>query len=112
MRLDVYVVDVQPTAALKEYTQRRLWLGLQEHARRILCAGVWLTECAGEHEEDGSRFVCRIDVWLRRIGHLTVRHVETNPFVAVDLAVARMRHKVWRRVRRALRATAPAGAVY
>jgi hypothetical protein len=111
MRLDVHVVDdVQPTAALQEYTQSRLWLGLQGHAHRILCAGVWLTNCAAGHEEDGPRFVCRIDVWLRRIGHVTVRHVETNPFVAVDLAVARMRHKVSRRVRRTLRTTASAGA--
>jgi hypothetical protein len=112
MRLDVHVVDVQPTATLKEYTQRRLWLGLQENAHRILCAGLWLSECAGGQQEDGPRFVCRIDVWLRRIGHVTVRHVESNPFVAVELAVARMRHKVSGRVRRALRATARAGAAH
>ena len=110
MRLDVHVINVQPTAALKEYTQSRLWLGLQEHTRRILCAGVWLTERAGGLEEDGPRFVCRIDVWLRRIGHVTVRHIETNPFVAVDLAVARMRHNVARGVQRARRAAALTGA--
>ena len=102
MRLDVQVIDVQPAAALREYTQGRLWLGLRRFAPRILCAGVWLTECS-----DGSaappRFVCRIDVWLRQIGHVTVRHVESNPYVALDLAIARMRHKVSRRVRRDVR---------
>ena len=104
MRLDVHIVDVQPTVALKEYTQSRLWLGLRHHARRILCAGVWLTECPGSGEDEARRFVCRIDLWLRRIGPVTVRHVDDNPYIAVDLAVARMRHAVSRRVRRALRA--------
>jgi hypothetical protein len=109
MRLDVHVVDVQSSAPLTEYTQSRLWLGLQRHARRILCAGVWLTECAGAREDEAPRFACRIDLWLRRIGHVTVRHVEDNAYVAVDLAVARARRAVSRRVRRVRRARRAAG---
>ncbi len=109
MRLDVHVVDVQPTAALTEYTQSRLWLGLQHLSRRVVCAGVWLTERSSAGEDDARRFVCRIDLWLRRIGHVTVRHVDDNPYVAVDLAVARMRHAVSRRLGRAACAAGVAG---
>ena len=101
MRLDVHIVNVQPIAALKEYTQARLWLGLQPFAQWILGAGVWLTESPGESP---ARCACRIRLWLRRIGPVMVRQVEDNPYIAVDLAIARMRQKVARRVKRALRA--------
>jgi hypothetical protein len=37
-------------------------------------------------------------VWLRRLGLVTVRHADTNPFVAVDRAAARLRQAIARRI--------------
>jgi hypothetical protein len=37
-------------------------------------------------------------VWLRRLGLVTVRHTDPNPFVAVDRAAVRLRQAIARRI--------------
>jgi hypothetical protein len=85
-----------------------VWLAVQRTADRLSCVGVRFMRPDGESE--GGRVACQLDVWLRGVGLVAVRHVDSNPYLAVDCAAVRIEQAVIRRLREAgcHPATAPA----
>jgi hypothetical protein len=56
---------------------------------------------SGHDRAVDSRVICQLDVWLRGIGLVTVRHVEDNAYLAIDCAAVRIEQAVVRKLREA-----------
>jgi ribosome-associated translation inhibitor RaiA len=97
MRVEVFGNDYEVTDVLRTYAQSRVWLAVQHVADQVTWAGVRLMREEGS--EGGDRVVCQIDVWLRGIGLVTVRHVDVNPYVGVECAAVRLGQAITRRLR-------------
>jgi hypothetical protein len=74
-----------------------VWLAVQRAADRLSWVGVRFTREEGRG--GNPRIVCQLDVWLRDIGLVTVRHVDTNAYVGVDCAAVRVEQAVVRKLR-------------
>ena len=82
---------------LRAYAGSRVRLAVRRAAERVSWVAVrFLRET--ERSAD-PRVACQLDVWLRGIGLLTVRHVDVNPYVAVDCAAVRMEQALVRKLR-------------
>jgi hypothetical protein len=94
MRLDVFSNDFDVSLELRRYAEARVWPAA-DHV-----GGRWVgIRFIGLNGDDGSpRVACQVDVWLRRLGLVTVRHTDTNPFVAVDCAAIRLRQAIARKI--------------
>src|SRR4051812_2789239 len=92
------------TDVLRTYAEWRVWLAVQRASRELSWVGVRLMS---EHDQavDG-RIVCQLDVWLRGIGLVTVRHVDVDPYTAIDCAAVRLEQAVIRKLREAGRIAA------
>ena len=89
MRIETHGSNIVISPELEKHTERCIWLAAQRHRQRISWVGVQFTEHRGEGEP--LRTLCQIDLWLHKAGLITIRHTDTNPYVAVDLAAARLR---------------------
>jgi hypothetical protein len=56
---------------------------------------------SGHDRAVDSRVICQLDVWLRGIGLVTVRHVEDNAYLAIDCAAVRIEQAIVRKLREA-----------
>ncbi len=108
MRVHVLDNGIEIPYVLRIYAESRVWLAVQRAADRLSWVGVRFMRPDGEREE--GRVACQVDVWLRGVGLVAVRHVDTNPYLAVDCAAVRIEQAVVRRLREAgcHPATAPA----
>ena len=97
MRIDVHAVNIELPTALRSYAETRAWMAGRRHASRV----IWLSvRVANRTAASGAPVVsCRIDGWLRGAGHVSVRHVDADPYVAIDRAAVRLERAVERRVR-------------
>src|SRR4051812_18911128 len=96
MRIDVHAMNIELPTALRSYAETRAWMAGRRHAGRV----IWLSvRVAKRTAASGDPVVsCRIDGWLRGIGHVSVRHVDADPYVAIDRAAVRLERAVGRRV--------------
>ena len=108
MRVHVLDNGIEIPYVLRTYAESRVWLAVQRAADRLSWVGVRFMRPDGESE--GGRVACQLDVWLRGVGLVAVRHIDTNPYLAVDCAAVRIEQAVVRRLRDAgcHPATAPA----
>jgi hypothetical protein len=104
MRVEVLGNSYEVSDVLRIYTESRVWLAVRRAADQLSWVGVRIMG------EDGhalrGRVVCQVDVWLRGIGLVTVRHVDVNPYVGIDCAAVRLEQAVVRKLREAGRNTA------
>jgi hypothetical protein len=89
---------------LKAYAETRAWRALQRFKGRVSWVGMQLTDERGEDPTQadagtGASVACQIDVWLRALGLVTVKHTDADAYVAVDRAVVRLQQAVARRIR-------------
>ncbi len=99
MRIEVLGNNVQISDALRSYAESRVGAALRRAASRLSWVGVRFL-----HEGDracNARVACQLDVWMRGLGLVTVRHIDTNPYVAVDCAAVRLEQALVRRLREA-----------
>ena len=95
MRLDVFSNNFDVSPELRRYAEARVWPVADHVGGRWV--GIRFSGLAGDG--NGSpRLACQVDVWLRRLGLVTVRHTDTDPFVAVDRAAVRLRQAIARRI--------------
>jgi ribosome-associated translation inhibitor RaiA len=102
MRIEVFGNEFKVTNALRTYIESRVWLAVQRASRELSWVGVRLTIV------DDARVVCQLDVWLRGIGLVTVRHIDVNPYIGVDCAAVRLEQVLVRKLREAGRSPAAA----
>ena len=95
MRIDVHAVNFELPTALRSYAETRAWMAGRRHTGVI-----WLSVMVANRTAAlGAPVVsCRIDGWLRGVGHVTVRHVDADPYVAIDRAAVRLERAVGRHV--------------
>jgi ribosome-associated translation inhibitor RaiA len=95
MRLDVFSNDFNVSPGLRRYAEARVWPAADRVGARWV--GVRFT---GLHEGDGGppRVACQVDVWLRRLGLVTVRHTDADPYAAIDSVANRLRHAIARKI--------------
>jgi hypothetical protein len=92
------------TDVLRTYIESRVWLAVQRASREVSWVGVRLKI------KDDARVICQLDVWLRGIGLVTVRHIDLNPYIGIDCAAVRLEQAVVRKLREAGRYTGAASA--
>lgn len=98
MRIDVHAINLMLSSDLKDYAEIRIWRAVRRAARRTAWVGLWLTQHP-EQSDDAIRYSCRLDVWLRGIGIVTVCHFDAHPYVAIDIAAARLRQAIATKMR-------------
>jgi hypothetical protein len=99
MRIEVSATNLDLSPVLRNYAEARVWVALRRLARRPSWVGVRLI--GGADEARPPRVACRVDAWLRGVGLVTVRHVDTNPYMGIDSAAVRLRQVITRRLRHA-----------
>jgi ribosome-associated translation inhibitor RaiA len=99
MRIDIHAVNIDLTDPLKRFAESRAWMSARRHFSRVAWIGLWLVDQRPSPDRPG--LTCRIDAWLRNIGHLTVCHADTNIYVAIDIAAARLEQSIARALRQA-----------
>jgi hypothetical protein len=109
MRIHVLNNDLEIPYVLRTYAESRVWLAVQRAADRLSWVGVRFMR--PDDEIDGGRVACQLDVWLRGVGLVAVRHVDINPYLALDCAAVRIEQAVIRRLREAGSHPAPARRV-
>lgn len=97
MRIKVFVANMELPPALRFHAEVRTWLALQRFARRVRWAEVHLRSCNGVRSTAGK--CCRIEAWLGPAGVVVVEHQDADPYAAIDLAAARLKHAVARRLK-------------
>lgn len=102
MRVAIHDTDVVLSGALRRYAETRVWLAVQQVADRISWLGIRPIFCGDAEHPAGWQ----IDAWLRGDGLVSVRQSNTNPFVGLDMAAARLEHAIQRRRRLMLDALA------
>jgi hypothetical protein len=106
MRVEVFGNGFEVTDVLRTYAESRTWLVAQRAANQLSWVGVRLMS---EHDQAvGGRVVCQLDVWLRGIGLVTVRHTDVNPYIGIDCATVRLEQAIVRKLREAGRYSAAA----
>lgn len=101
MRIDIHAVNLVLSTDLKEYAEARMWQAARRWARRVVWTGMWLVD--EPNAAEGLRFSCRLDAWVRGAGIVTVRHLDTDPYVAIDIAAARLEQAIAGRMRQLAR---------
>src|SRR3954470_10471416 len=96
IRIDVHAVNIELPTALRSYAETRAWMAGRRHTGRV----IWLSVMVADRTAASGApvFSCRIDGWLRGVGHVSVRHVDADPYVAIDRAAVRLERAVGRRV--------------
>jgi ribosome-associated translation inhibitor RaiA len=96
MRIDVRAMNMELPTALRSYAETRAWMAGRRHWSRV----IWLSVMVANRTAASGApvFSCRIDGWLRGVGHLSVRHVDADPYVAIDRAAVRLERAVGRHV--------------
>jgi ribosome-associated translation inhibitor RaiA len=97
MRVDIFQNGYEVSEMLRTYAESRVWLAVNRAADQLSWVGVRLM--GDDDQALRDRVVCQLDVWLRGIGLVTVRHVDVNPYVAIDRASARLEQTVDRKLR-------------
>jgi ribosome-associated translation inhibitor RaiA len=97
MRIEVFGNGFEVTDVVRTYAESRVWLAVQRASRELSWVGVRLM--SEDDEVVDKRIVCQLDVWLRGIGLVTVRHAEFNPYIAIDCAAVRLEQAVVRKLR-------------
>ena len=106
MRVEVFGNGFEVTDVLRTYTESRVWLAVQRASRELSWVGVRLM--SEDDQAADSRVVCQLDVWLRGIGLVTIRHIDVNPYMAIDCAAVRLEQAIVRKLREAGRYIAAA----
>lgn len=101
MRIDINAINLELSTELKDYSETRMWQAARRWARRIAWTGMWLVD--EQNAAEGRRFSCRLDAWVRGAGIVTVRHLDTNPYVAIDIAAARLEQAIAGKMRQLAR---------
>jgi hypothetical protein len=108
MRIQVSAANLDLSPVLRNYVEARVWVALRRLPRRPSWVGVRLIGDAGKTRRP-PRVTCHVDVWLRGVGIVSVRHVDTNAYRGIDCAAVRLRQAITRRLRHAgLLAASPA----
>ncbi|MGE5611696.1 MAG: HPF/RaiA family ribosome-associated protein [Bacillota bacterium] len=97
MRIRVFVANMELPPALRHHAEVRTWLALQRFARRMRWAEVHLRSCNGVRGNAGK--CCRIEAWLGTAGLVVVEQMDVDPYAAIDLAAARLKQAVARRLK-------------
>ncbi len=97
MRIDVHAVQIDLTPEMRRHAETRLWLAARRWAHRVIWVGMWLVDHEPASEE--HRIVCRVDCWVRGLGHLAVRHTDRDLHSAIDIATARLEQVIAREMR-------------
>lgn len=103
MRVEVFGNDYEVSEMLRKYAESRVWLAVNRATEHLSWVGVRLMGDEGHAQRD--RVVCQLDVWLRGVGLVTVRHTDVDPYVAIDRAAVRLEQAVVRKLREAGRRT-------
>jgi ribosome-associated translation inhibitor RaiA len=106
MRIEVSGHGFEVTDVVRTYAESRVWLAVQRASRALSWVGARLMS-EDDRAADG-RVVCQLDVWLRDIGLITVRHIDVNPYVGIDCAAVRLEQAIIRKLREAGRYAAVA----
>jgi hypothetical protein len=104
MQVQVFTNGFEMDRDLKAYAETRAWRALQRFTGRVSWVGMQLTDGRGKDPTQadagtGASVVCQIDVWLRGLGLVTLKHTDADAYVAVDRAVVRLQQAVARRIR-------------
>ena len=99
MRVEVFGNGYEVSVMLRTCAESRVWLAVNRPAEHLSWVGVRLMNDDGHALRD--RVVCRLYVWLRGIGLVTVRHTDVDPYVAIDRAAVRLEQAVVRKLREA-----------
>jgi hypothetical protein len=104
VRINIVGLDTDVSAELKAFAESRVRRVARRSPWRIVWAGVRLLldddggdGGGGRSRADGGRPVgCRVDAWVRDLGHFEARHADANAFVAVDVSVAQLEREIAR----------------
>jgi hypothetical protein len=99
MRIDIHAINFELSEPVERFAESRVWLAARRYVSRVAWIGVWLAN--DQAEALTQPMTCRIDAWLRGLGHITIEHADTNIFSAVDIAAARLEQSIGRALHRA-----------
>ena len=97
MRIEISGNYVELSGVLRAYAESRVGVAVRRAASRLTWVGVRFIRERGPAAD--QRVLCQLDVWLRGSGLVTVRHIDTNPYVAVDCAAVRLEQALVRKLR-------------
>jgi ribosome-associated translation inhibitor RaiA len=97
MRVEFIANEFPVSDVLRTYAESRVWLAVRRAAAHLSWVGVRLI--SDSRERSDGRVGCRIDVWLRGRGVVTVAHTDVDPYVAIDCASVRLEQALVRKLR-------------
>ncbi len=86
MRLKCFGLDIALSPSVLEHAQDRAWAVARRFAHRVASITVRLMESA-----DHFAKCCRIEVALGTAGAMVIEEADSDPIVAIDKAVARLK---------------------
>ncbi len=99
MRIQVRNRNLQPTAAIREYVERRLLYALSRYGSCVRNVTVCLSTLVGN--PGGERRHCQIGVALDQADKIAVEDSDADLYAAIDRAVERTQRAVSRALERA-----------
>jgi hypothetical protein len=99
MHIEIIGNNFEIPDVLRTFAESRVWLAVHRAAGRVSWIGVrFLREDAATAD---GRVTSQVDVWLRGIGLVTVKHTDVNPYIALNCALVRLKQALVRRLREA-----------
>jgi ribosome-associated translation inhibitor RaiA len=92
MRIDIHAINMALSPDLKTYAETRIWQSARRWSRRVAWTGLWLVQ--SDEPAEAAKLSCRLDAWVSGAGIVTVRHADNDPYVAIDIAAARLEQAI------------------
>jgi hypothetical protein len=93
--MNITIINHAFSPALSRHAETRVWLATQRFQDRI----PWLTVYLRCGAHGSARAQCRIEAWVRGIGQVISEYRCADPSLCVDIAAARFKHSVLRRLK-------------
>jgi ribosomal subunit interface protein len=98
MQIDICSLNFDLTAAIASHAKQRVETATRQSSKML--AGVMVRMWDVNAQRGGVDKACRIVVWLPRRSTLVVEAVDSDLYVAIDIAAARLKRALHRHVRR------------
>jgi hypothetical protein len=93
--MKITVINTALSPALTHHAETRAWLATQRFQDQVSWLTIYLRRAGG----DSAGVECRIDGWVSGVGQVISEYRCSNPAISVEIAAARFKHSVMRRLK-------------
>src|SRR5689334_13944735 len=93
--MNITVINSALSPALARHAETRAWLATQRFQDQISWLTIYLRRAGG----GAAAVECRIEGWVRGVGQVISEYRSSNPATSVEIAAARFKHSVTRRLK-------------